>query len=118
MKTTHDIESILKKPNVVGVIGSKADLDAALQKPDSFQMLEWRVDMAPGDEIAAGLRLLDVPIIVTVRDRSEGGVRPDWRMIDRARRYRKYMHLATFIDIEASTADRMAFKPVFAKARE
>lgn len=101
MKTK--LSTLLGRVNVVGVIASKADMKIAISNPDVADIFEWRVDCVYGPEIEVGLRELNRPIILTVRDAKEGGKQPSWDTGSRHALYGRYMNIATFIDIEAST---------------
>lgn len=101
------ISDFLDKTNVVGVIASEKDARIALQDPTVADIFEWRVDCAPGSFMEANIRKLKKPIIVTVRDAKEGGKQP-WTCAARADLYKRYASLATFFDIEASTAMKLS----------
>ena len=101
------IRHILDRVNIVGVIASSADLKLALADPHIADIYEWRVDYYQSADVEHLLRMLRKPIIVTVRDQSEGGLRHDWGIDKRVALYLQYMPIATFVDIEASTASAL-----------
>ncbi|MDE1975594.1 MAG: type I 3-dehydroquinate dehydratase [Patescibacteria group bacterium] len=105
----RQLNELLEMANIVGVIASKEDARVAIANPDIADIFEWRVDCEP--HIRAEIRELcgshSRPVIITVRDASEGGRQSDWNADTRMALYREHMPLATFIDVEASTADIM-----------
>src|SRR5450756_763046 len=100
----EELKKALEKTNVVGVIACNKGMRMAENHPDSANVYEWRVDCVQGGYIEKALPLLKRQIIVTVRDKNEGGQRPDLLNDDRAALYLRHIPLATFIDIEVSTA--------------
>lgn len=97
----------MKGPKVVGVLNTQEDLLIALRNPDIADIFEWRVDRLFGSWVVRCIKRLKTPIILTVRDSAEGGKRSDWDLKKRESLIRKYMHLATFVDIEALNARRL-----------
>jgi 3-dehydroquinate dehydratase type I len=69
---------------------------------------EWRKDLVQGNYVRDQLAATGMPLIITARDASEGGRRPDWADDDRRKAYLENLPIATFIDIEMSTADRFS----------
>ena len=94
----------MKKTKIVGVIASKEDLDQALGNPNIADIFEFRVDCAINLKMHIGLQNFPKPLIITARDSREGGKRPDWKIEDREFVYRTLLPMASFIDIEVSTA--------------
>ena len=84
-----------------GVIGCKADLQFALSNRFSADIFEWRVDHLMGAEVAAGIKKLRRPIILTVRDYDEGGKDNSWDDSQRIDLFHRYANLATMLDVEA-----------------
>ncbi|MDE1975389.1 MAG: type I 3-dehydroquinate dehydratase, partial [Patescibacteria group bacterium] len=64
--------------------------------------------MSPSEYTESMLVDLQRPIIITVRDESEGGQQPSWCSDNRIGLYKRYMSMATLVDIEASTAIELA----------
>jgi 3-dehydroquinate dehydratase-1 len=113
------LNELLSKTNIVGVIASEQDMKVAFKNMNIADIFEWRVDCSPSEYTEDGIKemhMLKQPIIVTVRDASEGGKQPSWKTDNRKGIYRRHMHLATFIDIEASTASDL--KDVIDEAKE
>ncbi len=105
MKTKPSVFSC--KTSIVAVIASRKDLLIALRYPNMADIYEWRVDCIHGKRIFEGierLKRLDKAIILTVRAPDEGGKRPSWDREKRERLIRKYLHLASVVDIEANSA--------------
>jgi len=102
---------LLKKTNVVGVVTQYEDLFAAQSAPlGSVDALEMRLDKWPfpfGHPHTRNLIALGMPLIITPRDERECGMKKDWTVRDRTDLFFKYMPHATFIDVEASTAESL-----------
>lgn len=113
------LNALLKKTNIVAVIASEKDASVALDNPDTADIFEWRVDYSSSiitEDAMKELARLNRPIIVTVRDAKEGGKQASWGVEERTALYRLNMPLATFVDIEASTADSL--KDVIVEAKK
>ena len=99
---------VLNKTNIVGVIASDEDARVAWGNPTIADVFEWRLDYCMSPETVT--RVMEImsfrPVIITVRDHREGG-KQEWDAATRIALYKKYMHLACFIDVEASTAHEM-----------
>jgi 3-dehydroquinate dehydratase type I len=113
-----NLRTFLRGTKTVGVIASLADLYAALANPDMADIYEWRLDCIVCDEVIEGLqylRLLGKLIILTVRDPSEGGQKPDWGIWYRQVLMLEYLHVADIIDVEALNAIRLQYVIIEAK---
>jgi len=106
---------VLSRSNIVGVIASKAELDYALRHPKAADVFEWRVDCLNTPAAVRKIEKLRKPLIVTVRDPSEGGM-SDWSRENRAALLQAYLPLATFIDVEF--ANVVHYNSIVAHAKE
>jgi 3-dehydroquinate dehydratase type I len=102
---------------IVGAIYSLRGLRlAARLNPGAVDFLELRADMF-ADEIAQVARLvprLKIPLILTVRDRREGGA-GELSTVQRIALYEKFLRHAALVDIELASLKELA--PVIAAAR-
>jgi 3-dehydroquinate dehydratase len=101
----------LLKPNVVAVVSSEADLAQAIEfKKTDADFVEIRVDAGLG-RLTPWLPKIKLPIIITVRDKSEGGFESlaPWQ---RAHLFLEYLPFASFIDIELKQIHDPEFKQV------
>lgn len=111
MKTTYG--ELLNKTNVVGVVASSADLDAAQLSCNQkdVDIVEIRLDKLPHPRVhyipLHNILLSGKPLIVTVRDESEGGGQPLWKVGERSKLYHQFMPFASFVDVEAAMAGKM-----------
>lgn len=101
------LEIFCSRVNIVGVIASKEDLTLALANPKVADVFEWRVDCYQHEGIESEITKMNSRIILTVRDPGEGGKQLSWGIDKRSKLYRRYMSTASFIDIEASTAQNL-----------
>ena len=67
--------STKRRPRVVGVIASRADLERAVRMRRPPDLFELRLDRLAGmaDEVENVLPRLRTPLIITARDPHEGG---------------------------------------------
>ena len=97
--------SIKRRPRVVGVIASGADLKRATRMrrpPDLFELrLDQLGDMA--DQVLRALPKLHRPLIITARDPHEGGANK-LRLRQRRDLLLRFMNHADYIDIELRSA--------------
>src|ERR1044072_4018034 len=97
--------SIKRRPRVVGVIASRADLARAIRKrkpPDLFELrLDCLVDFV--GEVERALPKLRAPILITARDPHEGGARK-LRLRQRRDLLNQFLDHAAYIDIELRSA--------------
>jgi 3-dehydroquinate dehydratase type I len=107
-----NIKKILSRTNVVGVIASLADLQMAVDRPDDADIYEYRADKVPQLAFHNAVKNFsernNKPIILTFRHTSEGGERDSWGGKSRTEILMDFMPIATFIDIEAATAEHNA----------
>lgn len=108
MKKPISVAEILSRTNIVGVVASEADSEIAWGNPFSVDIIEWRVDRCRSETVQGRMKTLPsrLPLIITVRDRREGGAQR-LEASERVSMYKEYMPLASFVDIEASTADEL-----------
>jgi 3-dehydroquinate dehydratase-1 len=97
--------SIKRRPRVVGVITSRADLDRALRMRRSPDLFELRLDCLAGvaDQVEKVLPKLRAPFIITARDRHEGGA-GELRLGDRRDLLARFLKDADYIDVELRSA--------------
>jgi|SRR3989344_632379 len=98
----------LDRINTVGVIASLADLQVASLDPSVADLFEWRVDSSLDEGVEQGIRYLEKPIILTVRDWKEGGRQSGWGTVKRCALYEQYLDVASLIDVEASTISKLS----------
>lgn len=111
---------LLAKTNVVGVIACDGDINTEFVFPKlpllpqiqpPIDIFEIRLDkitqLNPKIGSMSSLISTGKPLIITPRDASEGGCREDWNIKDRVDLFFKFMPYATFIDVEASTAEHL-----------
>jgi len=97
--------SIKRRPRVVGVIASRADLARAIRMrkpPDLFELrLDCLVDFV--DHVKRALPELSAPILITARDPHEGGARK-LRLPQRRDLLDQFLNHAAYMDIELRSA--------------
>ena len=97
--------SIKRRPRVVGVIASRADLAQAIRMrkpPDLFELrLDCLVDFV--DQVKRALPNLSAPILITARDPHEGGARK-LRLPQRRDLLEQFLNHAAYMDIELRSA--------------
>ena len=97
--------AIKRRPRVVGVIASRADLERALRMrrpPDLFELrLDRLADIA--DEVENVLPKLRTPLIITARHPREGGARKLW-LRQRRDLLAQFLNHAHHIDVELRSA--------------
>lgn len=103
------MREMIHNQQLVTVVCVNGDEDAeyVVRHPDCAKAVEWRMDNALTPKAVAAmewLRTIGKPVVLTPRSRYEGGARPDWTFADRKDAFRKYLHLASAIDIEACDA--------------
>ena len=90
---------------VVAVIRSEWDWRYASKTTESFDVLERRYDRWSGP--TESLAPIVKPSILTVRDASEGGHRPDWNDSQRRDVFLEHLPTSTLVDIEVRSASRL-----------
>ena len=104
--------SIKRRPQVVGVIASRADLDHATRMRRPPDLFELRLDRLAGivDHVENVLPKLRTPLIITARDPHEGGA-SKLRLRLRRDLLVRFLNHADYIDIELRSAS--ALRPLF-----
>lgn len=109
MRARKKTSALLQSPQVVGTIHSAGSLKRALKlKPGAVDLLELRVDHFaedPGVLLKSAARL-PAPLIVTVRRPDEGGAN-NLSLSRRRALYEEFLPLATFIDIELRSVEKL-----------
>jgi len=97
--------STKRRPRVVGVIASRADLERALRMRRPPDLFELRLDRLAGmaDQLENVLPKLRTPLIITARHPSEGGARK-LRLRQRRDLLAKFLNHAHHIDVELRSA--------------
>ena len=97
--------STKRRPLVVGVIASRADLERAVRMRRPPDLFELRLDRLAGmaDEVEKALSRLRAPLIITARDPREGGAN---KLGLRRRRdlLGRFLNHADYIDVELRSA--------------
>jgi 3-dehydroquinate dehydratase-1 len=97
--------STKRRPRVVGVIASRADLERAVRMRRPPDLFELRLDRLVGmaDEVEKVLSRLRTPLIITARDPREGGAN---KLGLRRRRdlLGRFLNHADYIDVELRSA--------------
>jgi 3-dehydroquinate dehydratase I len=97
--------STKRRPQVVGVIASRADLEGALRIRRPPDLFELRLDRLAGftDQVESMLPKLRTPLIITARHPHEGGAR---KLRPRQRRdlLARFLNHAQYIDVELRSA--------------
>lgn len=106
LTTSHGTKNGRSGTKLVGVIGSKEDARMAMAKPNLADIYEFRADKVAGipevETAVKFLRELGKQIILTPRDRDEGGERKEWSDEKRIEIFHRYLPLADIIDVEAA----------------
>jgi 3-dehydroquinate dehydratase-1 len=108
--------SIKRRPRVVGVIASRADLERALRMRRLPDLFELRLDRLAGmvDDVESALPKLRRPLIITARDPHEGGANK-LRLRQRRDLLARFLNHADYIDVELRLAS--ALLPSFGLAK-
>jgi 3-dehydroquinate dehydratase-1 len=100
--------STKRRPRVVGVIASRADLERALRIRRPPDLFELRVDRLAGliDQVESMLPKLRTPLIITARHPQEGGAR---KLRPRQRRdlLARFLNHADYLDVELRSASTL-----------
>jgi 3-dehydroquinate dehydratase-1 len=93
--------SIKRRPQVVGVIASRAELERAVRMRRRPDLFELRLDRLAGmaDRVENMLPKLRTPLIVTARHPDEGGAR-ELRLAQRRVLLARFLNHADYIDVE------------------
>jgi len=111
--------SVKRRPRVVGVIASGADLKRATRMrrpPDLFELrLDHLADMA--DQVQRALPKLRRPLIITARDPHEGGANK-LRLRQRRDLLLRFLNHAAYIDVELRSAHALQLLLASAKTQK
>ena len=109
--------STKRRPRVVGVIASRADLERAVRMRRPPDLFELRLDRLAGmaDEVEKVLPRLRTPLIITARDPREGGAN-NLRLRQRRDLLARFLGHADYIDVELRLAS--ALRPLFDLAEQ
>ena len=100
--------STKRRPRVVGVIASRADLERAVRMRRPPDLFELRLDRLAGmaDEVEKVLPRLRTPLIITARDPREGGANK-LRLRQRRDLLARFLNHADYIDVESRSASAL-----------
>jgi 3-dehydroquinate dehydratase-1 len=110
--------STKRRPRVVGVIASRADLERAVRMRRPPDLFELRLDRLAGmaDEVEKVLPRLRTPLIITARDPREGGANK-LRLRQRRDLLARFLSHADYIDVELRSARTLRAFLAIAKAK-
>ena len=110
--------STKRRPGVVGVIASRADLDRAVRMRRPPDLFELRLDRLAGmaDDVEKVLPRLRTPLIITARDPHEGGAN-NLRLWQRRDLLARFLSHADYIDVELRSARTLRALLAIAKAK-
>jgi 3-dehydroquinate dehydratase-1 len=93
--------STKRRPRVVGVIASRADLERAVRMRRPPDLFELRLDRLAGmaDEVEKVLPRLRTPLIITARDPREGGANK-LQLRQRRDLLARFLNHADYVDVE------------------
>jgi len=97
--------SIKRRPQIVGVIASRADLERALRMRRPPNLFELRLDRLAGiaDQVKNVLPKLRTPLIITARHPREGGA-SKLRLRQRRDLLARFLDHADYVDVELRSA--------------
>ena len=111
--------STRRRPRIVGVIASRADLDRALRIRRPPDLFELRLDCLAGvaDQLQDMLAKLRAPLIITARHPQEGGAR---KLSLRQRRdlLTRFLNHADYLDVELRSASELRRLLAIAEAKK
>ena len=110
--------STKRRPRVVGVIASRADLERAVRMRRPPDLFELRLDRLAGmaDEVEKVLPRLRTPLIITARDPREGGANK-LRLRQRRDLLARFLSHADYIDVELRSARTLRALLAIAKTK-
>ena len=110
--------STKRRPRVVGVIASRADLERAVRMRRPPDLFELRLDRLAGmaDEVEKVLPRLRTPLIITARHPHEGGANK-FRLRQRRDLLARFLTHADYIDVELRSARALRALLAIAKAK-
>lgn len=99
---------IKRRPRVVGVIASRADLERAVRMRRPPDLFELRLDRlaSMADQVESALPKLRRPLIITARDPREGGANK-LRLRQRRDLLARFLNHADYIDVELRSASAL-----------
>ena len=102
------LPSIKRRPRIVGVIASRADLERAIRMRRPPDLFELRLDRLAGvaDQVESALPRLRRPLIITARHPHEGGAR-ELRLPQRRHLLARFLNHADYIDVESRSASAL-----------
>jgi 3-dehydroquinate dehydratase-1 len=111
--------STKRRPRVVGVIASRADLERAVRMRRPPDLFELRLDRLAGmaDEVEKVLPRLRTPLIITARDPREGGANR-LRLRQRRDLLARFLSHADYIDVELRSARALRALLAIAKTKK
>jgi len=94
-----------RRPHIVGVLASRADVEQALRMRRLPDLFELRLDRLVGiaDQVESALPKLRRPLIITARDPHEGGANELW-LRQRRDLLVRFLNHAAYIDVELRSA--------------
>lgn len=97
--------STKRRPRVVGVLASRADLERAVRMRRPPDLFELRLDRlaSMADQVERTLPKLRRPLIITARDPHEGGAN-ELRLRQRRDLLARFLNHADYIDVELRSA--------------
>src|SRR5207249_10108281 len=100
--------SATKRPRVIGVIASCADLDQAVRMCNPPDLFELRLDRLAGivDQLEDKLPKLRAPLIITARHPEEGGANK-LSLPQRRDLLARFLNHAKYLDVELRSASAM-----------
>ena len=106
-----------RRPRIVGVIASRADLERAVRMRRPPDLFELRLDCLAGmaDQVESALPKLRRPLIITARDPCEGGGN-NLRLPQRRDLLARFLNHADYVDVELCSAS--ALRPLFDLAKK
>jgi len=111
--------STKRRPRVIGVIASRADLERAVRIRRPPHLFELRLDRLAGmaDEVEKVLPRLRTPLIITARDPREGGANK-LRLRQRRDLLARFLSHADYIDVELRSARALRALLAIAKTKK
>jgi 3-dehydroquinate dehydratase I len=107
-KKTMANRSTKRRPRIVGVLASRADLERAVRMRKLPDLFELRLDCLAGvaDQLERQLPRLRRPLIITARDPREGGANK-LRLRQRRDLLARFLNHADYIDVELRLASAL-----------
>src|SRR6185437_2165792 len=100
--------STKRRPRIVGVLASRADLERAVRMRKPPDLFELRLDRLAGmaDQVERALPKLRTPLIIAARDPHEGGANK-LRLRQRRDLLVRFLNHADYIDVELRLASAL-----------